>query len=139
VVVEQAIKHLLTQDLEMAEMDLVAQAQHTFTTVVELVVAVAVEDMLAQHQVHKVEQEEVVAVEQEVVLEDKAMEEQGLLSSTTKMYAVIKNNTVIAPFVGTIDEARDKYPSCKFIAMTLENSPMSVDAILTSKQLEEAI
>ncbi len=67
------------------------------------------------------------------------MEAQGLLSSTTKMYAVIKNNTVIAPFVGTIDEAREKYPSLKFIAMTLENSPMSVDQILTPKQLEEAI
>ncbi len=54
------------------------------------------------------------------------------------MFAVIKNNTVIAPFVGTIEEARQKYPSFKFIAMNLKNSPMKVDQILTDEQLKEA-
>lgn len=66
-------------------------------------------------------------------------EAQELLSCTTKMFAVIKNNTVIAPFVGTIEEAREKYSSCKFIAMNLKNSPMFVDQILTEEQLKEAI
>ena len=48
-------------------------------------------------------------------------------TSTIKMYAVIHNGIVIAPYVGTEEEliqTKTKNPSCNFIEMTLENSPM---------------
>ena len=51
----------------------------------------------------------------------------ALSTSTIKMYAVVSNGTIIAPYVGTdeqLNETKLKNPNCNFIEMTLENSPM---------------
>lgn len=42
----------------------------------------------------------------------------------TNMYAIVKNNTVIDWFVGSLEDAKSKYPvESEFIFMNEENSP----------------
>lgn len=42
------------------------------------------------------------------------------------MYAAVKGEEVIAPFVGTIKDAVKQFPNCDFIPVTFENSPFVI-------------
>ena len=62
--------------------------------------------------------------------------EQELSTSTIKMYALLLDKVVIAPFVceeSELLENQKKYPQYEFIEMTLENSPAQVGEIWKGK------